>query len=185
MTDVQASGPHAFTNSLNPTLYNKIMAAERNLILTICTGNVCRSPMAEKLLQHALAAEDAPLNQIEIVSAGVAAEYGDPASPNSVTALKKVKIDLDRHKSQPLTQDLIDRAFLILGMTQSHIDILNHYHTGLPERVHLFREFMGRGELTEIPDPYGQSYTAYSACFDSIAEAIPSLVMYLKNEYTI
>ena len=161
------------------------MASERNLILTICTGNVCRSPMAEKLLQHALAAEDAPLNQIEIVSAGVAAGYGDPASPNSVTALKKVKIDLDRHKSQPLTQDLIDRAFLILGMTQSHIDILNHYHTGLPERVHLFREFMGRGELTEIPDPYGQSYTAYSACFDSIAEAIPSLVMYLKNEYTI
>ena len=161
------------------------MASERNLILTICTGNVCRSPMAEKLLQHALAAEDAPLNQIEIVSAGVAAEYGDPASPNSVTALKKVKIDLDRHKSQPLTQDLIDRAFLILGMTQSHIDILNHYHTGLPERVHLFREFMGRGELTEIPDPYGQSYTAYSACFDSRAEAIPSLVMYLKNEYTI
>ena len=161
------------------------MASERNLILTICTGNVCRSPMAEKLLQHALAAEDAPLNQIEIVSAGVAAEYGDPASPNSVTALKEVKIDLDRHKSQPLTQDLIDRAFLILGMTQSHIDILNHYHPGLPERVHLFREFMGRGELTEIPDPYGQSYTAYSACFDSIAEAIPSLVMYLKNEYTI
>ena len=141
--------------------------------------------MAEKLLQHALAAEDAPLNQIEIVSAGVAAEYGDPASPNSVTALKKVKIDLDRHKSQPLTQDLIDRAFLILGMTQSHIDILNHNHTGLPERVHLFREFMGRGELTEIPDPYGQSYTANSACFDSMAEAIPSLIAYLKSEYKI
>ena len=141
--------------------------------------------MAEKLLQHALTGQDAPLNKIEIVSAGVAAGYGDPASANSVAALKKIKLDLGRHKSQPLTQDLIDRAFLILGMTQSHIDILNHYHTGLPERVHLFREFMGRGELTEIPDPYGQSYTAYSACFDSIAEAIPSLVMYLKNEYTI
>ena len=100
-------------------------------------------------------------------------------------ALKKVKIDLDRHKSQPVTQDLIDRAFLILGMTQSHIDILNYYHTGLPERVHLFREFMGKDEPPEIPDPYGQNYTAYAACFDSMAEAIPSLVAYLKNEYTI
>lgn len=161
------------------------MASERNLILTICTGNVCRSPMAEKLLQHALAGQGTPLNQIEIVSAGVAAGYGEPASVNSVTALKKVKIDLDGHKSQPLTQDLIDRAFLILGMTQSHIDTLNYHHTDLPERVHLFREFMGKDDSPEIPDPYGQNYTAYAACFDSMAEAIPSLVAYLKNEYKI
>ena len=141
--------------------------------------------MAEKLLQHALAVEDTPLNQIEIVSAGVAAGYGDPASANSVAALKKIKLDLGRHKSQPLTQDLIDRAFLILGMTQSHIDTLNYYHTDLPERVHLFREFMGKDDSPEIPDPYGQNYTAYAACFDSMAEAIPSLVAYLKNEYKI
>jgi protein-tyrosine phosphatase len=141
--------------------------------------------MAEKLLQHALAGQDTPLNQIEIVSAGVAAGYGEPASVNSVTALKKVKIDLDGHKSQPVTQDLIDRAFLILGMTQSHIDTLNYYHTDLPERVHLFREFMGKNDSPEIPDPYGQNYTAYAACFDSMAEAIPSLVAYLKNEYKI
>ena len=161
------------------------MASERNLILTICTGNVCRSPMAEKLLQHALAGQDTPLNQIEIVSAGVAAGYGEPASVNSVTALKKVKIDLDGHRSQPVTQDLIDRAFLILGMTQSHIDTLNYYHTDLPERVHLFRGFMGKDDSPEIPDPYGQNYTAYAACFDSMAEAIPSLLAYLKNEYKI
>ncbi len=161
------------------------MASERNLILTICTGNVCRSPMAEKLLQHALTGQDAPLDQIEIVSAGVAAGYGEPASANSVDALKKIKLDLGRHKSQPLTQDLIDRAFLILGMTQSHIDILSHYYTGLPERVHLFREFMGKGETPEIPDPYGQNYAAYATCFDSMAEAIPSLVTYLQNEYII
>jgi protein-tyrosine phosphatase len=56
------------------------MKTERNLILTICTGNTCRSPMAEKLLQHALAAEGEPLNQLTVASAGVAAGEGSPAS---------------------------------------------------------------------------------------------------------
>lgn len=139
--------------------------------------------MAEKLLQHALSAEDSPLNEIEVVSAGVAAGYGDPASENSVAALRKVALDLNQHKSQPLTQDLIDRAFAIFGMTQSHLDVIEHYFDQLPERVHLFREFIPDNEDTEIPDPFGQNFDAYSECFDSMIEAIPSLVTYLKDNY--
>mgnify|MGYP005679843075 FL=1 len=159
------------------------MANQRNLILTICTGNICRSPIAEKLLQNALSLEAEPINLLEVVSAGVAAGYGIPASKNSITALKKVQIDLTRHKSQPVTEDLIERAFAIFGMTQSHLDALRYQYHDLPKRVHLFREFMKVDNEIEIPDPYGQNYTAYSECFDSMVKAIPSLVTYLKKEY--
>ena len=156
---------------------------DQNLIVVICTANVCRSPMAEKLLRHALAAEGEPLNQLEVVSAGVAAGYGDPASENSVAALKKVKLDISHHKSQPLTDELMERAFAIFGMTDSHLEALRHYYKKLPERVHLLRGFLDASEGNQIPDPIGLDFDAYCACRDAMIEAIPSVVAYLKNEY--
>ena len=156
---------------------------DRNLIIVICTANVCRSPMAEKLLQHALAAEDKPLNQLKVISAGVAASYGDAASENSVAALKKVDLDLNQHKSQPVTDDLIERAFAVFGMTDSHLEVLRHYHPEVAERVHLLRGFLGDGEDDQIPDPIGQDFDAYCACMDAMVEAIPSVISYLKKEY--
>lgn len=156
---------------------------ERNLILAICTANVCRSPMAEKLLQHALAAEGEPLNQLKVASAGVAAAYGNQASENSVAALKKVGLELNHHESQPLTKDRVERAVAIFAMTDSHLEVLRHYFPEISERAHLLRGFMKDGEDDQIPDPIGQDFDAYRACLDSMIEAIPSVVTYLKNEY--
>ncbi len=138
--------------------------------------------MAAELLQHALAAEESPLKQLSVKSAGVAAILGEPASSNSVAALRKVNIDLSQHKSHPVTQELIDQAFVILGMTESHLQTLNfHNYQNLPKHIHLFREFMAADTSTQIPDPFGQSFDAYQECLDSMLEAIPSLIAFLKE----
>ena len=65
------------------------MANKRDHLIMLCTGNTCRSPMAAKLVQHALDAQEAPLNQITVISAGVAAGTGEPASSNSVRAMAR------------------------------------------------------------------------------------------------
>ena len=79
-------------------------------ILVVCTGNICRSPMGAALLQHALAGQKEPLRSLKVYSAGVASRSGEPASTNAVTALKKVGIEMKGHKSQPVTQELLDHA---------------------------------------------------------------------------
>ena len=86
-------------------------------ILVVCTGNICRSPMAEGLLRHALAAQPAPLQSLKVVSAGVATRLGEPVSENSVIALKKAGIDISGHRSQPLTQKMLDHALAVGVLT--------------------------------------------------------------------
>src|SRR3954467_6887892 len=88
-------------------------------IVTVCTANICRSPMAAALLQHALAAQPEPLRSIKVISAGGAARTGEPVSENSVFALKKVGLDISNHCSQPLTQRILDEALAVLCMTES------------------------------------------------------------------
>jgi protein-tyrosine-phosphatase len=137
--------------------------------------------MGAALLRHALAAQPEPLRSIRVISAGVASRTGEPASPHSVTALKKVGVDLKGHASQPVTQELLNGALLVLCMTESHRDMIEITAEPVPERVHLFREFMGiKGDL-EIPDPYGLHLPAYEASRDEMVAAIPSIIAYLSK----
>lgn len=155
--------------------------AAPGLILTVCTANICRSPMAAALLRHALAAEPEPLCSWKIDSAGVAARNGDPISDNSVVALRKAGIDIGSHRSQRLTQDMLNRAAVVLCMTEAHRALIELGFHPVPQATHLFREFMPKPSSREIGDPYGGPLRAYEAARDEMVEAIPSLLDFLRK----
>jgi protein-tyrosine-phosphatase len=137
--------------------------------------------MAESLLRHALAAEKPPLNQLKVVSAGVAAGTGHAATDHSITAMKKVGLDISDHSSRPLTQQMLDRALAVFTMTETHRALIQISFDRVPERMHLFREFIGNDVEMEIPDPYGQNFNNYVSSRDSMVEAIPSIVRFLRT----
>jgi len=137
--------------------------------------------MAAGLLQHKFAAQPEPLRSLRIVSAGVAAREGERVSENSVIALKKVGIDISGHVSQPLTQELLDNALAVFGMTESHSAIIKMRARPAPANLHLFRDFLSPPADHEIGDPYGGPLKVYEAARDEMVEAIPSVVAYLKT----
>jgi protein-tyrosine-phosphatase len=150
-------------------------------ILTVCTANICRSPMAAGLLQHALAGQPEPLRSLKVVSAGVAARDGDLVSENSAVALKKVGIDIAGQRSRLVTREMIDRAVVVLCMTEAHRAMLQLTIDPPPRNLFLFREFMPREADKEIGDPYGGPIRIYEACRDEMVEAIQSLMEFLKT----
>ena len=149
-------------------------------ILTVCTANICRSPMAAALLQHALAGQPEPLRSLRVVSAGVAARVGDLISENSVVALKKVGLDISGHRSRPLTRELLAEATLVLCMTETHRAMIQLTNEPQPKNLFLFREFLPRAADKEIGDPYGGPLKIYETARDEMVEAIPSLIEFIK-----
>ncbi|TVR48032.1 MAG: low molecular weight protein arginine phosphatase [Puniceicoccaceae bacterium] len=157
------------------------MSENRGEIYFVCTANICRSPMAARLMRHALDAEPEPLRSLQVHSAGLSALEGQPASRNSIAALEKVGLNLDGHRSRIFTRAMLDRALVTFVMTRSHLDLLELECGPLDDRVFLMRQFLGEENDPEIPDPYGMHLAAYEACRDSMVEAIPSLVRFLRD----
>lgn len=146
-------------------------------ILFVCTGNLCRSPMAAAILRRRLA-EDPERTQWRVDSAGLWAEDGLPASRFAVTAMAERGYDLSEHRSQSVTPDLVAQADLILGMTPSHVEALRLAFPRHARKVHLLAEMVGGSFGVE--DPYGESLSVYQAVADElealIEEGYPRIV---------
>lgn len=151
------------------------MAGE--MILFVCTGNTCRSPMAESLMRRKLArrldcSDDDLLDHgFSVMSAGLAAHRGSPASPEAVELLEEDGIDLRGHESQMLTKSLVEQSDRIVTMTRSHRDAIL---SNMPEFAHKVRVLSPSGR--DIADPIGGGEQEYRDCMAEISDHLDALV---------
>lgn len=157
------------------------MAVERDTVTFVCTGNTCRSPMAEALLRATLVKRGQGLEKLKVASFGLAAEDGQPPSANSVKAMQRIGLDVSGHRSRLLTQADVDRSIVIFGMTESHLAALHSRFDVLPAFVLLLRDVLPTDVPRDIPDPFGAGYRDYEECRDSMVEATPAMVEFLRQ----
>jgi glycine hydroxymethyltransferase len=148
-------------------------------ILFICTGNVCRSPMAEALFRHAVRGR----GEFRVLSAGLGAVDGQPPTQHSVTAMRELGMDISAQRSRMLTTDLVRSADLILGMTHGHVDTIALLYPPAAEKTFLLREFDETLDPYEkdIADPIGGPYEIYVECRDQIEQGIASLLKFMEQ----
>ncbi len=147
-------------------------------LIFVCTGNTCRSPMAEGLLRDLLPAD----SDWEISSAGVSAVNGWAASDNSVEALHEKNIDISELTSRNLTSDLIEEADLLVTMTEGHRRAVLATVPESDGKVFLLKSFGIAKCATDIFDPVGQSLDVYRQVRDEIDAALPDLILKLMEK---
>ncbi|NLE64711.1 MAG: threonylcarbamoyl-AMP synthase [Elusimicrobia bacterium] len=144
-------------------------------VLFVCTGNSCRSVMAEYLFRDILKGRE----DVEVVSAGTGVIFPATASQEAVAVLKGRGIDARAHRSRPLTNMLLKKADLIFAMTRSHRDQILERVPGVEKRVYLLGEFRNdpvrRETDLDIPDPIGRSHEEYQECLEVIEDALKKI----------
>ncbi len=148
-------------------------------ILFVCTGNVCRSPMAEALFHRAAQGR----GEFRVSSAGLGALDGQPPTPHSVEAMRELGIDISEQRSRALTAGLVREADYIFGMTRSHVDTIVLLYPQAADKTFLLREFDETLEPFEkdINDPIGGSYPVYLNCRDQIKQSIGPLLKFMEQ----
>jgi protein-tyrosine-phosphatase len=146
-------------------------------ILFVCTGNSCRSVMAQGLLRQLL--QEAGVTDVEVDSAGVFAVEGMSPTRETQRVLQDVGVDCGGHRARNLTAEMVQQADLIFVMEQFQKEEVLRRVPGAGDKVHLLRPYglpTGEaGQAPNIPDPIGKPLEVYEVCFATIREAIERL----------
>ncbi|KUO61971.1 MAG: hypothetical protein APF84_04880 [Gracilibacter sp. BRH_c7a] len=133
-------------------------------ILFVCTGNTCRSPLAQGLATHYLP------ESFEISSSGISAYEGQPVSENAVQALKEKKIDIRNNKAVKLHEKLLRDADYVFAMTKKHEHYLVNAYPEFRSKITRLGDFVGCNK--DISDPWGGSLDDYKDCAKELEEML-------------
>jgi protein-tyrosine-phosphatase len=151
-------------------------------VLFVCTGNTCRSPMAEGLFRKAIAGRD----DFSVSSAGVAASKGTPSNPETEALLKKRSASLGHFGSRPVTEAILKQATHVFAMTLGHLQTLEDRFPHHSDKFYLVCEFAKGPEGRvgpDVPDPIGMGRRAYEEVADTFDIAIPTIIAYIDQTW--
>lgn len=153
----------------------------RVVILLVCTGNTCRSPMAEALARKLLSEKlGCSIDQVEergvaVISAGLSAMLGGRAAPEAIATMAREGLDLASHVSQPLTEQLVHNADVLLAMTRAHREAIVSQWPEAGGRVHLLMP-----DGSDVGDPIGCPAEVYESCAAQLKQGLAHWVASLE-----
>ncbi len=158
----------------------------RNLtkILVVCSGNICRSPMAEGMLRDRL--KKVAGDRFVVRSAGTIATEGMPASIAAAQVMETRDVDIRSHRSRPVSRELIDWADVVLVMTSDHLAELHERYADSTQKVFLYSAYPGmdlEGKYG-VADPYGGDVEAYERVAQAIEKEAGRIVDHLAQQGT-
>jgi protein-tyrosine phosphatase len=177
-TVIQLDGKNGWQVELEGVVTEENLERLANeVIVFVCTGNTCRSPMAEALFRDMLVKKlGCEANELSdrgffVTSAGLAAAFGAPASLESVDLMDHQGIDLTSHESQPLTERLLEHADFVYTMTRGHRDAILSSRPDLADRVQVLAR-----DSSDVPDPIGGGIEEYVRCQEAIESHLQDIL---------